>query len=49
MIKDGFDTFVEIGPGKSLSGFVRKVSKDVQVYTINTVQDLEGMVETWNR
>lgn len=49
MIEDGFDTFVEIGPGKSLSGFVRKVSKEVKVYTINTVQDLEGMVETWKK
>lgn len=49
MIRDGVDTFVEIGPGKTLSGFVRKVDRSVKVYTINTVKDLEGMVEAWNK
>ena len=49
MIADGVDSFVEIGPGKTLSGFVKKVSRDVKVYTINTVQDLEGMAESWNK
>lgn len=49
MICDGVDTFVEIGPGKTLSGFVHKVDRSVKVYTINTVKDLEGMVEAWNK
>lgn len=49
MIRDGVDTFVEIGPGKTLSGFVRKVDRSVKVYTINTMKDLEGMVEAWNK
>lgn len=48
MIQAGVDTFVEIGPGKTLSGFVRKVDRNVKVYTINTMKDLEGMVEVWN-
>ncbi|WP_297236783.1 ACP S-malonyltransferase [uncultured Faecalicoccus sp.] len=49
MIIDGVDTFVEIGPGKTLSGFVRKVNKEVKVYTINTHEDLERMSQTWNK
>lgn len=49
MIRDGVDTFVEIGPGKTLSGFVRKIDRSVKVYTINTIKDLEGMVEAWNK
>ena len=49
MIRDGVDTFVEIGPGKTLSGFVRKVDRSVKVYTINSIKNLEGMVEAWNK
>lgn len=49
MIRDGVDTFVEIGPGKTLSGFVRKVDRSVKLYTINTMKDLEGMDEAWNK
>ena len=34
MITDGVDEFVEMGPGKTLSGFVRKISREVKVYSI---------------
>ncbi len=40
MIDEGVDTFVEIGPGKVLSGFIKKVSKDVGGYNI---QDLDSL------
>ena len=43
MIKYGVDTFVEIGPGKTLSGFMRKISRDVKVLNIEKMDDLEKL------
>ena len=43
MIKDGVDTFVEIGPGKTLAGFIRKINKDVRVINISDIEDLEKL------
>ena len=43
MIADGVDTFIEIGPGKTLSGFMRKINKEMKVYNVEKVEDLEKL------
>lgn len=45
MIESGVDTFIEIGPGKTLSGFVRKINKDVTMKNVATVEDLNRLLE----
>ena len=45
MIADGADTFVEIGPGKTLSGFMRKINKEMKVINVEKVEDLEKLAE----
>ncbi|MGF0019438.1 ACP S-malonyltransferase [Sporofaciens sp. SGI.106] len=44
MIEEGVDTFVEIGPGKTLSGFMRKINRDVNMYHIGVWEDVEVVV-----
>lgn len=39
LLADGVDEFVEIGPGRTLSGFVKKVNRDVKVSSIDKMED----------
>ncbi len=41
MIEQGADTFVEIGPGKVLSGFVKKIDKEAKSYNVEDLASLE--------
>lgn len=45
MIADGVNVFVEIGPGKTLNGFIRKISKDVKVLNLDKLADLDRVME----
>ena len=45
MIADGADTFVEIGPGRTLCGFMRKIDRNVKAINIAKVEDLEKLKE----
>lgn len=42
------DTYVEIGPGKTLTGFIKKENKESNVININSVESLENFIETIN-
>lgn len=41
MIDLGVDTFIEIGPGKTLSGFIKKIDRTKQVINIEKIEDLQ--------
>ena len=41
MLADGVDTFIEIGPGKTLAGFIKKIDREAKVINVSCVEDLE--------
>lgn len=43
MIAEGVDTFIEIGPGRTLAGFLKKINPKVQVYSITSWEDMERL------
>lgn len=45
MAEDGFDTFIEVGPGKTLSGLVKKIIKDAKIYRVEDKATLESTLE----
>lgn len=45
MIAEGVDTFVEIGPGRTLAGFMKKIDKEVKMYNIETFEDVSKVAE----
>jgi len=45
MVAEGVDTFVEIGPGKVLSGLIKKTDREVNVINIEDMATLEAAVE----
>ena len=45
MIREGVDTFVEIGPGKTLTGFLRKIDRNVKAYHIGSWEEAVSVCE----
>ena len=43
MIANGVDTFVEIGPGRTLTGFLKKIAPDVKMFQIGTWEELQKL------
>lgn len=48
MIAEGVDTFVEIGPGRTLAGFIKKINKDVKVINISQIENI-GELECYRK
>ena len=44
LINKGVDAFIEVGPGKTLSGFVKKIDKEVNVYNVEDIKSLKETV-----
>lgn len=47
LIDKGVNTFIEVGPGKTLSGFVKKINKDVKIYNVEDLKSLRETVESF--
>lgn len=45
MLEDGVDTFIEIGPGKTLTGFMKKIDRNAKAMNIETLADIEKVKE----
>ena len=43
MINDGVDNFIEIGPGKVLSGLIKRINRNVKVQSINSDEDIKNL------
>ena len=49
MLSDGVGRFVEIGPGKTLAGFIRKIDADVEIINVSDAASVDGAAELWNK
>ena len=45
MVKDGIDTFIECGPGKTLSGFVKRIAPEAKIYNVSDMESLNQVKE----
>lgn len=48
MIEQGVDVFIEIGPGKTLTGFLKKINQDITGYKIENRKDLENVLSIFH-
>ncbi|MEG0919528.1 MAG: ACP S-malonyltransferase [Anaerovoracaceae bacterium] len=44
MIEQGIDTFVELGPSKTLTNMIKKINKSVKVYNISNISEMEKVI-----
>jgi len=46
MVEDGYDTFIEVGPGKSLTGLIKKINSEVWAHQIEDVKTLNKVIDS---
>ena len=49
MSEKGVKNFIEIGPGKALTGMVKRTLKDVKCFSINTIADMKNFVNEFKK
>ena len=49
LAEQGVDTIIEIGPGKALSGFVKKTAPQIETFAIGDVESLQTVLEEWRK
>jgi [acyl-carrier-protein] S-malonyltransferase len=49
MVEDGFDTFIEVGPGKALTGMIKKINKDVRTHNVFDEETLNSVLEGFEK
>ncbi len=45
MIEDGFDTFIEVGPGNTLTGLIGKINASVKTYNVDSADSLSATIQ----
>jgi [acyl-carrier-protein] S-malonyltransferase len=48
LLEQGVDTFIEIGPGKALSGFIKRIDRKVSIYNVSDYQGYLSLLEKFN-
>ena len=49
MEKSGIKNFIEIGPGKALSGMVKRTIEDVNSFSINSIADIRDLINEFKK
>ena len=49
MINKGIDTFIEVGPGKTLSAFVKKINRSVKTHNVENMSSLTAVLTAFGK